>query len=77
MPTYHEKIRILVGNNIPRQFKTNLEGLKTSCETRNIFELLIKLKELVPDYNPGAHILKNVIMNNANQNNLIAELAEL
>ena len=69
MPTYHEKIRILVGNNIPSQFKTNLEGLKTSCESRNMFDLLMKLKEIVPDYNPGAHILKNVIINIANQKN--------
>jgi FlaA1/EpsC-like NDP-sugar epimerase len=77
MPTYHEKIRILVGNNIPSQFKTNLEGLKTSCESRNMFDLLMKLKEIVPDYNPGAHILKNVIINIANQKTLMAKSAEL
>jgi len=77
MPTYHEKIRILVGNNIPSQFKTNLEGLKTSCESRNMFDLLMKLKEIVPDYNPGARILKNVIINIANQKTLMAKSAEL
>jgi FlaA1/EpsC-like NDP-sugar epimerase len=77
IPTYHEKIKILMGNGIPNQFLTNLRTLKQSCESRNICNLVMKLKEIVPEYNPGSDLLRNILTNDEYSKTPIAELAEL
>lgn len=77
IPTYHEKIKILIGNGIPNQFLTNLQTLKQSCESRNMCNLVMKLKEIVPEYNPGSHLLRNILANDEHSRISVAELAEL
>lgn len=63
IPTYHEKIRILKNSEPPNNFFKDLEELKASCESRNIFNLIIKLKGIIPEYNPGAHLLQTMLKN--------------
>ena len=38
-----------------------LDCLRTICERRDLGRLVVALKEMVPDYNPSAHLLKRVI----------------
>ena len=76
MPTYHDKIRILMGNSIPNQLFSDLQELKQSCESRNICDLIMRLKKIVPEYNPGSHLLRNILKNDAISKNHVAEWAE-
>ncbi len=59
--TYHEKIKIFVGDGVPRDFLTRVENLRSLCESRDIGGLLLEFKEIVPDYNPGGHILRYLL----------------
>ena len=61
-PTAHEKIRIYVGNGMPEvDMATWLNCLREICETRDVGRLIIALKEIVLDYNPSTHLLKQAI----------------
>ena len=59
--TYHEKIKIFIGDDVPRDFLTRLQNLRKLCEARDIGGLLLEFKEIVPDYNPGGHILRYLL----------------
>ncbi len=62
VPTMHQKIRIFLGNGIPESdLDSWLEYLREVCESRDVGRLVVALKEIVPDYNPGTHLLKRVI----------------
>jgi FlaA1/EpsC-like NDP-sugar epimerase len=62
LPTSHEKIRRFAGNGFPPDgMWSHLEVLRSCCEERDIQGLLLELKDLVPDYNPSAHILRRLI----------------
>jgi len=62
VPTSHEKVRIFVGNGMPEgDMQTWLGSLREICETRDIFRLIVGLKEIVPDYNPSTDLLKRII----------------
>ena len=60
IPTSHAKIRSYVGNHIKdlKQIKTVLLRLQKISEEQDIAGLVLLLKELIPDYNPGAELLK-------------------
>jgi len=61
-PTAHEKIRIFVGNGMPEgDVVTWLDCLREICEARDAGRLVVRLKEMVPDYSPSGHLLKRVI----------------
>ena len=61
-PTAHEKIRIYAGNGIPEgDIEKWLLCLREACQTRDAGRLVVALKEIVPDYSPGTHLLKRVI----------------
>jgi FlaA1/EpsC-like NDP-sugar epimerase len=62
VPTAHEKIRIYVGNGMPKGDMVKWLGcLREICETRDVGRLVVALKEIVLDYSPSAHLLKRVI----------------
>jgi FlaA1/EpsC-like NDP-sugar epimerase len=62
VPTEHEKIRIFEGNGMPEGNLQNwLEILREICESRDTGRLIVALKELVLDYNPGTHLLKRIM----------------
>jgi FlaA1/EpsC-like NDP-sugar epimerase len=71
-PTVHEKIRIFVGNGLPEvDVKTWMNGLREACEMRDVGQLMITLKEIVPDYSPSAQLLKSAIEQRPSTNDTI------
>ena len=61
LPTYHEKIKIFAGNGLPDQMPARIEALKALCAARDTAGLVLELKEMVPDYNPSAHLLRRLM----------------
>jgi FlaA1/EpsC-like NDP-sugar epimerase len=62
VPTVHEKIRIFIGNGVPENdIDEWLEQLRFVCHSRDLGQLMIALKEIVPDYNPSTTLLKRVV----------------
>ncbi|MBS1859322.1 MAG: polysaccharide biosynthesis protein, partial [Acidobacteria bacterium] len=60
--TVHEKIRIFAGNGIPkRNTMAYLDELREICLTRDTTQLVLTLKEIVPDYNPGGQLLRRAL----------------
>jgi FlaA1/EpsC-like NDP-sugar epimerase len=60
IPTSHAKIRSYVCHRNPdaMQIKASLSRLQAIVEKQDVANLVLLLKELVPDYNPGAELLK-------------------
>lgn len=58
--TSHAKIRSYVGNHIwdMKRIKASLLRLQKISEEQDIAGLVLLLKELIPDYNPGGDLLK-------------------
>jgi hypothetical protein len=44
-----------------------LRRLETIAEEQDVANLVLQLKELIPDYNPGAELLKTALSAKANQ----------
>jgi len=63
IPTSHAKIRSYVGNlnRDIKQIKTFLLRLQNIAEKQDVANLVLLLKELIPDYNPGAELLKTAL----------------
>ncbi len=61
VPSSHDKIRIFAGNGVPeREMQSWLEALREICKARDMGRLVVALKELVPDYSPSIHLLKQI-----------------
>jgi FlaA1/EpsC-like NDP-sugar epimerase len=61
-PTAHEKIRIFIGSGLPESdVETWMSDLREACAKRDVGQLLVTLKEIVPDYSPSAELLKCAI----------------
>ena len=59
IPTSHAKIRSYVCHNLDAmQIKASLQHLQAAVEGQDVANLVLLLKELVPDYNPGTELLK-------------------
>ncbi|MDR3724544.1 MAG: nucleoside-diphosphate sugar epimerase/dehydratase [Terracidiphilus sp.] len=60
IPTSHAKIRSYVcqQNYDPMQIKASLQRLQAIAEGQDVANLVLLLKELIPDYNPGTELLK-------------------
>ena len=43
------------------QFKSSLQKLQAIVEGHDIANLVLLLKELIPDYNPGGELLKSAL----------------
>jgi FlaA1/EpsC-like NDP-sugar epimerase len=63
VPTSHAKIRSYVchQNLDLMQVKASLQHLHAIVETQDVANLVLLLKELVPDYNPGTELLKTAM----------------
>lgn len=62
VPTPHEKIRIFLGKGPTREELTDyMRRLREVCATRDMKNLVLGLKEVVPEYNPSAHILRRAL----------------
>ena len=58
--TSHPKIRSYIGHQSPdaAQIAASLNRLRTIVEMQDVASLVLLLKELIPDYNPGSDLLK-------------------
>jgi len=63
MPTSHSNIRSYVGhqNHDAMQIKASLQRLQAIVEGQDVANLVLLLKELIPDYNPGNELLKTAM----------------
>jgi FlaA1/EpsC-like NDP-sugar epimerase len=63
IPTSHAKIRSYVGhqNHDAMQIKASLQRLQAIVEGQDVANLVLLLKELIPDYNPGTELLKTAL----------------
>ena len=63
IPTSHAKIRSYVchRNLDAMQIKASLQRLQAIVEGQDVANLVLLLKELVPDYNPGTELLKTAL----------------
>jgi FlaA1/EpsC-like NDP-sugar epimerase len=59
VPTHHEKIKIFMGNGVPDgDMADHLATLKVFCENGDKRGVVLFLKDMLPEYNPSAHILR-------------------
>ena len=62
LPTPYEKIKIFTGNGLPSTgMEPYLEALRHICERRDVPGLVLTLKDLIPDYNPSAQLLRRIV----------------
>ena len=62
LPTPYEKIKIFTGNGLPSAgMEPYLEALRHICERRDVSGLVLTLKDLIPDYNPSAQLLRRIV----------------
>jgi FlaA1/EpsC-like NDP-sugar epimerase len=62
VPTSQEKIRIFTGNGLlEKDVESHLLTLRGLCDSRDLGGLIVSLKEIIPDYNPGAHLLRRLL----------------
>jgi len=61
LPTYHPKIKIFANGHSVESVFDCIEKLRYFCGARDMAGLVLQLKELVPDYNPSAQILRRVV----------------
>jgi FlaA1/EpsC-like NDP-sugar epimerase len=62
LPTFHPKIKIFA-NHSPGEQGTlgRVAKLRGLCASRNISDIILELKDLVIDYNPSAHLLRQAM----------------
>jgi FlaA1/EpsC-like NDP-sugar epimerase len=62
IPTPCERIKIFTGNSLPSAgIVPYLEALRGICRRREVSNLVLTLKDLIPDYNPSAQLLRRVV----------------
>jgi FlaA1/EpsC-like NDP-sugar epimerase len=62
VPTTHEKIRIFVGDGVGEfDMERWMRHLRDTCKRRYEGELILLLKEIVPEYSPSAHLLRRIV----------------
>lgn len=60
-PTYHDKIRVFTGKGIAAgKMLEYLDILRKVCSARDLRRLLFHLKEIVPEYKPSNHVLRQL-----------------
>ena len=60
--TYHEKIKIFAGSGVPwASMELYLAHLRYLCSVRRVNDLILALKEIVPDYNPSSDLLRRAL----------------
>jgi FlaA1/EpsC-like NDP-sugar epimerase len=68
VPTSHPKIRSYASdqNLDTAQVRASLTQLRQVAERRDVAGLVLVLKDLIPDYNPGSELLKSVLTQKTN-----------
>lgn len=62
VPTHHDKVRIYAGNGMPHDDLAEwLQSFRAICESRDVGQLIVALKETVPDYNPSSSVLRKAL----------------
>ncbi len=62
LETHHEKIKIFSGGRLEAgDALSQLAILRAACERRDLAGVVLALKKLVPDYNPGCELLENMM----------------
>ena len=63
LPTQHEKVKIFTGPSLAYGEMTGpLETLRQICAARDVTQLILQLKEIVPEYNPSSHVLQRALV---------------
>jgi FlaA1/EpsC-like NDP-sugar epimerase len=63
LPTRHEKVKIFAGPSLAYGEMTGpLETLRQICAVRDVTQLILQLKDLVPEYNPSSHVLRRALV---------------
>jgi FlaA1/EpsC-like NDP-sugar epimerase len=63
VPTRHEKVKIFTGSPLAYdEMRTPIEILRKICADRDVIQLVLRLKEVVPDYNPSTHVLQRALL---------------
>jgi FlaA1/EpsC-like NDP-sugar epimerase len=59
VPTLHEKVNIFTGPSLTYdEMRGPIDTLRQICAARDVMQLILLLKEIVPDYNPSVHVLQ-------------------
>ncbi len=59
VPTAHEKVKIFAGPSLAYGgMSAPIETLREICAARDAAQLILRLKEIVPEYNPSTHVLQ-------------------
>jgi FlaA1/EpsC-like NDP-sugar epimerase len=62
VPTRHEKIKIFIGPSVTHEeMECQIESLRRICAARDVTQLVLRLKEIVPEYNPSSHLLRQAL----------------
>lgn len=62
IPTRHEKIKMLTGSSLAyNEMKQPIEILQQICAARDVAQLILRLKGMVPEYNPSSHVLQRAL----------------
>jgi FlaA1/EpsC-like NDP-sugar epimerase len=63
VPTQHEKVKIFTGPSLAYdEMRTPIEILRKICADRDVIQLVLRLKEVVPDYNPSTNVLQRALL---------------
>ncbi len=63
LPTRHEKVKIFAGPSLAYGEMTGpIEMLRQICAARDVTQLILELKEIVPEYNPSSHVLQRALI---------------
>jgi FlaA1/EpsC-like NDP-sugar epimerase len=62
IPTRHEKIKMFTGpSHAYNEMKLPIETLQQICAAREVAQLILQLKGMVPEYNPSSHVLQRAL----------------
>lgn len=62
LPTSHKKVKIFTGPLVSiDEMKVSIDSLRRICAARDVTQLLLQLKEIVPEYNPSTNVLKRAL----------------
>ncbi|HWR51664.1 MAG TPA: nucleoside-diphosphate sugar epimerase/dehydratase [Bryobacteraceae bacterium] len=62
VPTRHDKIKTFVGPCLSYdEVRTHIQALRRICAARDVTELLLRIKDIVPEYNPSADMLRRAL----------------
>jgi FlaA1/EpsC-like NDP-sugar epimerase len=68
VPTTHAKIRIFAGPRVTRDaIGISLDHLRLAVQRYDAGDVVLALKELVPDYNPSSHLLRKAFQEKARE----------